>query len=100
MTVPVHAGRDIRPGALWNILRGHGRTVDDLRWLRVPCDVYDRAGGVLRYGQRPGRAGPTGIAAASPSGWWVHLAASSDDIAGRGPGTAGLGASAADVVFR
>jgi predicted RNA binding protein YcfA (HicA-like mRNA interferase family) len=32
-TVPVHAGRDIRPGTLWNILRDTGLTVDDLRRL-------------------------------------------------------------------
>jgi predicted RNA binding protein YcfA (HicA-like mRNA interferase family) len=32
-TVPVHAGRDIRPGTLRNILRDTGLTVDDLRRL-------------------------------------------------------------------
>ncbi|MFZ0185474.1 MAG: type II toxin-antitoxin system HicA family toxin [Streptosporangiaceae bacterium] len=32
-TVPVYAGRDIRPGTLRNILRDTGLTVDDLRRL-------------------------------------------------------------------
>jgi len=32
-TVPVHAGRDIRPGALRNILRDTGLTVDEFRRL-------------------------------------------------------------------
>jgi predicted RNA binding protein YcfA (HicA-like mRNA interferase family) len=32
-TVPVHAGRDIRPGTLRNILRDTGLTIDDLRRL-------------------------------------------------------------------
>jgi predicted RNA binding protein YcfA (HicA-like mRNA interferase family) len=32
-TVPVHAGRDIRPGTLRNILRDTGLTVDEFRRL-------------------------------------------------------------------
>jgi predicted RNA binding protein YcfA (HicA-like mRNA interferase family) len=32
-TVPVHAGRDIRPGTLRNILRDAGLTVDEFRQL-------------------------------------------------------------------
>ena len=32
-TVPVHAGRDIRPGTLRNILRDTGLSVDEFRRL-------------------------------------------------------------------
>jgi predicted RNA binding protein YcfA (HicA-like mRNA interferase family) len=32
-TVPVHAGRDIRPGTLRNILRDTGITVEEFRRL-------------------------------------------------------------------
>ena len=32
-TVPVHHGRDVRPGTLRNILRDVGLTADDLRRL-------------------------------------------------------------------
>ncbi len=32
-TVPVHGGRDIRPGTLRSVLRDTGLTVDDLRGM-------------------------------------------------------------------